>query len=141
MVTILRQSSHKTNFFFPPCFLFPLLSPWGHDVFSCIVHFSTRHTVAHRLVNTAVLVPQGAYRFLLRLFHRHRVMARMAWAYGTWTSCRFARWEAGHQTGRTFESLAVIFDQARDVPDEGQGSSTNILLPTAGRYIVRSRIC
>jgi hypothetical protein len=90
---------------------------------SCIAHFSTRHTVAHRPVNAAAaLVPQGAHRSLSRRFRRHQIMARMSSAYGPWTSCRSARWEVGHQTGRTCESRVVIFDQERDVPNEGRGS-------------------
>ena len=47
-------------------------------------------------------------------------MPRMTLAYGPWTSCRFARWEAGHRTGRTCESrvvIDVIFGQARDIPE------------------------
>jgi hypothetical protein len=92
---------------------------------SCIAHFSTRHTVAHRPANTAALVvPQGAYRSLSRRFRRHQIMARMTLVYGPWTSCRSARWEAGHRTGHTCESPVVIFDQARDVPVQRKRKGT-----------------
>jgi hypothetical protein len=108
---------------------------------SCIAHFSTRHTVAHRPVNAAVaLVPQGAHRSLSRRFRRHRIMARMILEHGPWTSCRYARWEVGHQTGRTCESRVVIFDQARDVLNEPSVSEGKAQDPFAYSWTIRRTI-
>jgi hypothetical protein len=120
LVTISSLVSHPTiqTFFFSLSFLaFSPFFPFGPATMlnSCIAHFSTRRTVAHRPVNAAALVPPGAYRSLSLRFRRHQIMARMASAYGTWTSCRFASWEAGHRMGRTCESRVAIFDQARDM--------------------------
>ena len=98
---------------------------------SCSAHFSTRHIVAHRPV-----APEGAHQSLSRRFRRRRITARMTLEYGPWTSCRSARWDAGHRTGRTCESSVVIFSQACDVPHErsvmGPRKDQEILLPTAG---------
>jgi hypothetical protein len=119
MVTIPHRphllSHKKKKTFFPSFPFFPLRVA----TFLVVLHSSQpsqRHTVAHRLVNAAALVSQGAYRSLSRSFRRHRIMARMVLAYGTWGSCRSAKWEARHRTGRTCESRVVIFDEARDIP-------------------------
>ena len=116
--------------------------PFGLPTFfSCIAHCSTRHTVVNRPVNPAALGPQGAYRSLSRRSRRHRMASQTDLAYGTWTSCRFARWGAGHRTGRMCGSLVVIFDQARDVPDASKGRAQDpFAYNWTIRYIVRSRI-
>jgi hypothetical protein len=124
------SSSHKQ-----PLLCFSPFFPFGHDVYcSCIAHFSTRHTVAHRPVNAAALVVPQGYRSLSRRSRRHQRMARMTLEYGPWTSCRSARWEAGHRTGRTCESPVVIFDQARDVPVQGMRKGTRSLAWTIHRH-------
>ena len=135
------SSSHNRNLFYFLCF-FPVLSPSGTTC-SCTAHSSTRHTVAHRPVNAAAaLVPQGAYRSLSRRFHRHQIVVRMTLEYGPWTSCRSVRWEAGHRTGRTCESLVVIFDQAHDIPNKAWKNTRSFCLRLNDtRYTLQSRIC
>ena len=107
-----RHHLTKQHFFL----CFPLLLPFFPSTYSCIAHFSTRHTVVpRRPVSAAALVPQGAYRSPSLRFRRPQMAPRMTLVYGPWMSCRFARWEAGHRTGRMCESRVVIFDQAGDV--------------------------
>lgn len=90
-----------------------------HGVYSCIALFSTRHTVARRrLVSAAAPAPQSAYLFLSRRSRVPQMRLQEVLAYGPWTSCRSAKWEAGHRTGRTYGSRGVIFDRVRDIFDE-----------------------
>lgn len=58
-----------------------------HDVFNCITHFSTRHTISQSPLNAAAPIPQIVYLSFSRRFRGPQVMARMTLAYGPWTIC------------------------------------------------------
>ncbi len=81
---------------------------------------------------------QTAYLSLSQRFRESQMTTRKDLACGPLTSCRFARWEAGHQMGRTCESRGAIFGLTCDVTSKGRRTH----MPTAaGRYTLRSRIC
>ena len=86
-------------------------------IYSYIVQFSTPHTaVAHPVLNAAI---QSAYPFLSRRSRRGPQTEKAeALGPGPWTSCRSAKWEAGHRTGHTCALRDVDFGRTRDVFDE-----------------------
>ena len=105
-------SADRSRYVSSPPFIPFLLT--RRPIYSYIVQFSTPHTaVAHPVLNAAI---QSAYPLLSRRSRRGPQTEKAeALGPGPWTSCRSAKWEAGHRTGHTCALRDVVFGRTRDV--------------------------